>query len=99
MCFFRGSQDFFDLYSILSQFRGKNRKKESLNLSSSHNTVFACLPSKVCEKCYYDKKIKNAFWVSKNAEFDADFESAKNICKKIHAKKDITEKVTGKGSF
>jgi hypothetical protein len=33
------------------------------------------------------KKIKNAFWVSKNAEFDADFESAKKFAKKIMRKK------------
>ncbi len=44
----------------------------------------------VCKKSYNETKflLKNAIWIKKNAEFDADFESvekvAKKSCKKIY---------------
>ncbi len=40
------------------------------------SAVSSAVAFKVCEKCSYDQKnLKNARWVSNNAEFDADFES------------------------
>ncbi len=40
---------------------------------------------------------KKAMWVSKNAEFDADFESVEKVAK-THAKKVFNKKVTEKWS-
>ncbi len=57
--------------------------------------------SKVVKSANMTHKVfffKNAIWVSKNAEFNADFEFIEKL-KKTHAEKVINEKVTGKLSF
>jgi hypothetical protein len=45
---------------------------------------------KVCKKCYYEKKkiifCKNAIKVSKNAEYDADFEFDEKVEKILYQK-------------
>ncbi len=42
---------------------------------------------------------KNAIWVSKNADFDADFKSVEKFAKKIMRKSFQRNKVTDKWSF